>query len=105
MNFNKRILYTLLTVAVVALFVSSRGFRNLIKRKSQQYSLEKQINRHMDENARLREEIYSLKNDKLYVEYLIRRNLGYIKPDEVEYRFIKKQREKYEKSDSNKNRR
>lgn len=31
-----------------------------------------------------------LENDNSYLEYLIRRDLGYLKPDEFEYRIKKK---------------
>lgn len=95
MKFNKKQVYIVIVVVLIVVFVTSRGFRNLIKRRVEQYRLEKQIEQVAKENAGLKQEVHALEKDRSYQEYLVRKDLGYIKPDEIEYRFIKR----IEKSD------
>jgi cell division protein FtsB len=86
-KFNKKILYVIIVVAVLGFIFGSRGFRNLIGRKKEQIRLRKELKELKFENAKLRKEIYLLQNDDSYIEHLIRRDLGYLKPGEFEYRF------------------
>lgn len=86
-HFNKRVIYILAAVAVSMIILGSKGARNLVSRKIHQLELKKELNVLKYENARLRNEIYLLENDEAHTEYLIRRDLGYIKPGEYEYRF------------------
>lgn len=90
-NFNKRIVSIVVIIVVVLLFVKSRGFRTMVSWKVKQYKYEKQLEEIKAENSRLKDEINLLKNeDNAYVESLIRRNLGYVKEGEIEFRFIGK---------------
>lgn len=67
--------------------IFNRGFFNLVKRNIELYKLKKEIAKIQSENAQLRKEIYLLENNDAYIDYRIRRDLGYIKEGEVEYRF------------------
>ena len=86
-KFNKKILYIATAVVVLVFIFTSRGFRSLIQRKRQQIRLNRELKELRLENVKLRREIYLLQNDDSYVEHLIRRDLGYLKPGEFEYRF------------------
>jgi cell division protein FtsB len=77
-------------VAVLGFIFGSRGFRDLIGRKKEQVRLRKELKGLKLENVKLKREIYLLQNDDSYVEHLIRRDLGYLKPGEFEYRFKEK---------------
>lgn len=80
----------LIVIIIIAVLTLNRGFRNLVRYKLQQIKLSKELERIKFENEQLRKEIYYLENDKSYMEYLIRRDLGYIKPGEKEYRITPK---------------
>jgi len=89
MRITKKKIYIIGITIVVLFIVSSKGFRNLIKRKIELSKIEKELLQIEEENKQLTNEIRMLEKDKTYQEYLIRRELGYIKPDEIEYRFKK----------------
>ena len=86
-KFNSKILYAIIVVAVLGFIFGSRGFRNLIERKKEQIRLRKELKGLKLENVKLKREIYLLQNDDSYIEHLMRRDLGYLKPGEFEYRF------------------
>lgn len=90
-QFTKQTIYIIIAVAVLTFMFSSRRFRNLVSRKLEQVRLNKEIKELVFENARLRKEIYMIENDDAYTEHLIRRDLGYLKPGEYEYRFKKEE--------------
>jgi cell division protein FtsB len=48
-----------------------------------------QCNRLLLDNAAIRERIARLKSDDTYLQQLIRQELGYVRPDELVYRFPK----------------
>ncbi|OIO73558.1 MAG: hypothetical protein AUJ85_07840 [Elusimicrobia bacterium CG1_02_37_114] len=84
---NRRLIF-IVAVVIIAVLTLNSGFRNLIKYKLQHIKLTGELEQMKSENERLEKEIYYLENDKSYMEYLIRRDLGYIKPGEIEYRII-----------------
>lgn len=89
-NRNKTIIIIFIVVAILVL-VLNKGFWNLIKRKKELIKQKNKINQIKSENKQLKEEIPLLKKDKHHIEYSIRKDLGYIKKGEIEYRFKKTQ--------------
>jgi cell division protein FtsB len=69
-------------VLLVNALVGEKGLLEMIKKRQEFYSLEQSLQRARIENAQLREEARSLKEDATAVEDLARRELGMIKPGE-----------------------
>ncbi|OGS25109.1 MAG: hypothetical protein A2297_07095 [Elusimicrobia bacterium RIFOXYB2_FULL_48_7] len=91
MNFRElfygRNLKIIIAVAVILLLTLNKGFRTLVIRNIELYKMKAEIAKIQLENARLRREIYLLENNDAYIDYRIRRDLGYIKEGEIEYRY------------------
>ncbi|MEW6040615.1 MAG: septum formation initiator family protein [Elusimicrobiota bacterium] len=83
---KKKIITILIIVGAVLALTLNKGFRNLITRKIEEYKLQGQLKQIIAENKGIEQKIYWLKYDKRYIEYRIRRDLGYIKKGEKEYR-------------------
>jgi len=80
----------LITIVVAVLILTlNRGFRDLVIRTIEYLKQKKELEAIKLRNANLRKEIYMLENDEWYIDYTIRKELGYLKPGEVEYRFKK----------------
>ena len=80
----------LITIVVAVLILTlNRGFRDLVLRTIEYLKQKKELEAIKLRNANLRKEIYLLENDEWYIDYTIRKELGYLKPGEVEYRFKK----------------
>jgi len=80
----------LITIVVAILILTlNRGFRDLVLRTIEYLKQKKELEAIKLRNANLRKEIYLLENDEWYIDYTIRKELGYLKPGEVEYRFKK----------------
>lgn len=80
----------LITIVVAVLILTlNRGFRDLVLRTIEYLKQKKELEAIKLRNANLRKEIYMLENDEWYIDYTIRKELGYLKPGEVEYRFKK----------------
>ena len=86
-NLSRKTVYYLIAAAVALFFAVSPRTHTLIKRKFVQMKLSREIKELRFENDKLKREIYRLENDDSYIEYLIRRDLGYLKDGELEYRF------------------
>ena len=69
-------------VLVVDALVGDKGLLEMMKRREQYRTLEQELARERTENAQLREEARSLKEDPAAVEDIARRELGLIKPGE-----------------------
>ena len=67
---------------------ANEGFRNWIIRRREAERLERILVRLRSDHAALSEEVARIQNDPSYTEYLIRKNLGYVKKGEVEYRIM-----------------
>jgi hypothetical protein len=76
-----------IAVAAFVLFAND-GFRNLILRTREHRRLESLLLRLRADHTALSEEWTQIQKDPSYTEYLIRRNLGYVKKGEVEYRIL-----------------
>ncbi|MFN3966659.1 MAG: FtsB family cell division protein [Endomicrobiia bacterium] len=87
-NYSK-IVEIILFVGVILLLTLNSGFRNLVIRTIEYLRQKKELEAIKLRNENLRREIYLLENDEWYIDYTIRKELGYLKPGEVEYRFKK----------------
>ena len=76
-----------LAAAAFILF-ANEGFRNLVVRTRENGRLERLLTRLRSEHTVLSEEWTRIQKDPTYTEYLIRKNLGYVKKGEVEYRIL-----------------
>jgi cell division protein FtsB len=80
--------------AVVAFLVfGNQGFRQLTQTFREKRRLEKTLTALRSEQERLTRELNWIQRDPSYTEYLIRKNLGYVKQGEVEYRLIKREKQ------------
>jgi cell division protein FtsB len=82
----KKIITIIIITGAVAFLVLNKGFRDFVTRKIQEHKLRGELKDITDENQRLKHEIDRLQHDERHIEYRIRRDLGYIKKGEVEYR-------------------
>lgn len=64
------------------------GFRSLISGLLERRRLQKQLVQLRNDNTYLTKELARLQQDPSYTEYLIRRDLKYVKKGEVEYQII-----------------
>lgn len=87
---RRRILGWIVGGLVALLVLGNQGFRKWASAWREKRRLEKTLTALRSENERLTRELALIKQDPAYSEYLIRKNLGYVKKGEVEYRFIKK---------------
>ena len=77
--------YALVIVGAVLLvnaLVGEKGLLEMMKKRQEYYALEQLLHQLRAENARLREEARTLKEDASAIEDLARRELGLIKPGE-----------------------
>jgi len=65
------------------------GLRDLLLLRHHAQALTAQQERLMNENAALRQRIARLKADDLFLERLIRQQLGFVRPGDLVYRFPK----------------
>ena len=64
------------------------GFRNLVLRTRENARLTKALEHLRTDHTTLSQEWDRIQKDPGYTEYLIRKNLGYVKKGEVEYRIL-----------------
>lgn len=64
----------------------NRGFQRLVRTFLEIRNKKQQIEYLRRENDYLKSEIFRLKNDPQYQERMVRKELGYIQPGEIEYR-------------------
>jgi cell division protein FtsB len=74
---------------VAVLLFGNQGFRQLLSNWREKKRLDKALVSLESEHERLTRELTWIQQDPSYTEYLIRKNLGYVKKAEIEYRFIK----------------
>jgi len=73
--------------AAFVLFANA-GFHNWIHRTREAERLDRILGHLRSDHAALSEEWTRIQKDPSYTEYLIRKNLGYVKKGEVEYRIL-----------------
>lgn len=83
---KKSIIKKIIIGGILIFLLTNTGFRNLIKRKIEQNKLQKNISQIKNNKLKLEKEIELLQENTYYIEYVIRRELGYLKPEEFEYR-------------------
>jgi cell division protein FtsB len=81
------ILGAMLVLLCVNAVRGPHGPADLIALRRHQSGLEAQRARLLAENARLRTEVQKLRSDNHFIEHLIRRQLGWTRPDELVYKF------------------
>lgn len=90
MNISSKTIYIIISVIVVVFLFANSGFRRLVRRYWELYELKGELSQLEKENQLLKREVYLLENDSTYIERIARKELGFIAPGEVEYRFKKK---------------
>ena len=66
----------------------NEAFRNLVVQYQEKRRLGSSLSALRAEHERLGRELGLIQNDPSYTEYLIRKNLGFVKKGEVEYRLM-----------------
>lgn len=84
---NRRWLPTIIAVAAILVLLINRGFRRLVSSTMAIRRLEHRLTGLNKEEADLNLQIVQLKKNDVVLENTARRELGYLKPGEVEYRF------------------
>lgn len=77
----------ILSAMIANCFRGQLGLNDLIALRSHQARLEATRDRLLAENDQLAARIHDLQSDDRYIERMIRRELGYSRPDEFVYRF------------------
>ncbi|HLH75568.1 MAG TPA: septum formation initiator family protein [Candidatus Binataceae bacterium] len=81
------ILLGLLVALSLNCLLAPRGVRDLLILRQDRIALGNQIVRDAQENHQLVIDIDNLQHNDAYIERLIRKNLGYVRSDELVYRF------------------
>src|SRR5271167_4727357 len=76
-----------LVMLLLSALLGNLGPRDLLALQSHRAALEERRNQLEADNASLRTRVQKLRSDDRYVERLIRRELGYARPDELVYKF------------------
>ncbi len=76
-----------LVMLLLSAVLGRQGPRDLVALQSHRAALEKRRNQLAADNAAFRIRIAKLRSDDRYIERLIRRELGYARPDELVYKF------------------
>jgi len=84
---NRRWLPTLIALAAILVLLINRGFRRVVSNTLANRRLENRLTGLNREEADLTSQIDQLKKNDVVLENAARRELGYLKPGEVEYRF------------------
>ena len=74
-------------VLMLAVLFGNRGFRRLVSGTLQLRSLQRETERLKGEEGALQRDIAAASGDEAAIERAARRELGYLKSGEVEYRF------------------
>ena len=78
-------------LALGGLFLfANAGFRDFVNRTREKRRLEQNVLRLRADHQALAREWTQIQQDPSYTEYLIRKNLGYVKKGEIEYQILKK---------------
>lgn len=76
-------------LALGALFLfANGGFRDLVVHTRETWRIESRLTHLRSDHQTLAKEWTQIQQDPSYTEYLIRKNLGYVKKGEVEYRIL-----------------
>ena len=89
---NKRWIISLALVGGALYLFANRGFRDLLNRTREKRRVERVLVQLRADHEVLTREWNRIQQDPSYTEYLIRKNLGYVKKGEVEYQILKKEK-------------
>ena len=70
---------------------ANAGFRDLIVRTREKRRMERVLAQLHEDHESFTREWDRIQKDPSYTEYLIRKNLGFVKKGEVEYQILKKE--------------
>ncbi|OGR90918.1 MAG: hypothetical protein A2992_01675 [Elusimicrobia bacterium RIFCSPLOWO2_01_FULL_59_12] len=90
---RRRILGWIAGGLAVFLVFGNKGFRQWVSAYREKRRLDRTLTMLHGEHERLSRELAWIRQDPSYSEYLIRKNLGYVKKGEVEYQLIKKEKQ------------
>ena len=76
-----------LVMLLLSAILGNLGPRDLIALQSHRAALEERQSQLAADNESLRTRVQKLRSDDRYIERLIRRELGYARPDELVYKF------------------
>jgi cell division protein FtsB len=85
---NRRLLVWIGVAFMAVYLFGNEGFRKGVTRFREKRRLEKTLARLRSEHEKLAQEWTLIQQDPSYAEYLIRKNLGFVKQGEVEYRIL-----------------
>ena len=88
---QRRALFWIVGALIAFVVFGNQGFREMTANSQERSRLDKSLTSLRLEHERLNRELNWLKDDPGYSEYLVRKNLGYVKNGEVEYRFVRKE--------------
>jgi len=88
-NWRKKIIITtgllIMTYLLASLILGEMGLVKYYRMKAQYNMLTEEIARLKIDNAKLRKNVYALRNDPAYVERIARDKLGLARPGEIVY--------------------
>jgi len=90
MTDQQRIILWVTVVLMALCLFGNEAFRGLVVQYHEQRRLQASLINLRTEHEKLTRELTLIQQDPAYTEYLIRKNLGYVKKGEVEYRLLKK---------------
>jgi cell division protein FtsB len=76
-----------LVMLILSALLGNQGPRDLVALQSHRAALEARRDQLLADNAAFRTRVQKLRSDDRYIESLIRRELGYARPDELVYKF------------------
>ncbi|MBI4055498.1 MAG: cell division protein FtsL [Elusimicrobia bacterium] len=84
---RKKIWWTLAVILSAVILLGNRGLRTLVKNRFQARKYQQELEKLRQQERTLKEKIQQAQSDPDYIESLARKELGMIRPEEVEYRF------------------
>jgi cell division protein FtsB len=81
------ILGAILILLALNAILRTHGPRDLLALRAHRHALETRRERLVADNAELRTNVQKLRSDNHYLETVIRRELGYARPNELVYKF------------------
>ena len=89
---NRVVLFV--TIVVFLFLFGNNKFRSVVKNYIRINRMKRDLVKLKEENEKIKQQLYIVQEDSFYVEEIARRELGLLKPGEIEYRFINKRKKK-----------
>lgn len=87
MTLTRRRLAAAAGLVLAAVMLGNGGFRRLVRRALQLRKMNKELASLKAEEGELKRRLHEVKSSDRAIESAARRELGYVKPGELEYRF------------------